>query len=83
MILGTTILQIILIMIPCILTLCLSVQHMKKNLASNELNLAANGRHFMLPEQFPVFAGTGGDPQADSPTPSTAEPTRSVLDPAA
>ena len=47
----------------------------EKNSASNELNLARNGHHFMLPEQFPVLAGIGGDPQADSPAPSTAEPT--------
>ena len=36
----------------------------------------------MLPEQFPILAGTGDDPQADSPTPSTVELTGSVLDPA-
>ena len=47
----------------------------EKNPTSNELNLARNGRHFMLPEQFPILAGTGGDPQSDSPAPSTAEPT--------
>ena len=55
----------------------------EKNSASNEQNLARNGRHFMLPEQFPVLAGIGGDPQDDSPAPSTAEPTGSVLDPTA
>ena len=38
--------------------------------------------HFMLPEQFPVLAGAGADPQADSPAPSAAEPTGSALDPA-
>ena len=53
----------------------------EKNSASNELNPARNGRHFMLPEQFPVLAGAGGDPQADSPTPSATEPTGSALDP--
>ena len=55
----------------------------EKNSASNELHLAGNGHHFMLPEQFPVLAEIGGDPQADSPAPSTAEPTGSVLDPTA
>jgi len=45
----------------------------EKNSASNELNLDGNGHHFMLPEQFPILAGTDCDPQADSLAPSTAE----------
>ena len=54
----------------------------EKNSVSNELNPAGNRCHFMLPEQFPVLAGAGADPQADSPAPSVAEPKGSALDPA-